>query len=118
MANTDFEVVGTNDAALFTLKIHRGEGMVLLAMNWKKGQPPDNFVGFAIEYQEPGGNTFYALNNRIGFPTAAGAVDPATLATLQSPIQKFRWVHFPFNAELAGEFTYRVSPVFMDPQDN
>ena len=49
MANTDFEVIGTNDAALFTLKIHRGDGMVLLAMNWKKGQPPDNFVGFAIE---------------------------------------------------------------------
>jgi len=86
-------------------------------MNWKNGQPPDNFVGFAIEYQEPGGNTFYALNNRLGFPTAAGAVAPATLSTLQSPIQKFRWVHFPFNAELPGQFTYRVSPVFMDAQD-
>lgn len=117
MANTDFEVIGTNDAALFTLKIHRGDGMALLAMNWKNGQPPDNFVGFAIEYQEPGGNTFHALNNRIGFPPAAGAVAPATLSTLKSPIQKFRWVHFPFNAELAGEFTYRVSPVFMDPHD-
>lgn len=91
--------------------------MVLLAMNWKQGQPPDNFVGFAIEYQEPGGNTFFPLNNRIGFATAAGSVAPATLSTLQSPIQKFRWVHFPFNAELPGEFTYRVSPVFMDPQD-
>jgi hypothetical protein len=117
MANTDFEVIGTNDAALFTLKIHRGDDMVLLAMNWKQCQPPDNFVGFAIEYREPGGNAFFALKNRIGFPTPAGAVAPATLSTLQSPIQKFRWVHFPFNAELAGEFTYRVSPVFMDPQD-
>jgi phosphatidylserine/phosphatidylglycerophosphate/cardiolipin synthase-like enzyme len=117
MSNTDFEVVGTNDAAPFTLKIHRGDGMVLLAMNWKNGQPPDNFIGFAIEYQEPGGNKFFALNNRLGFPTAAGAVAPATLSTMQSPIQKFRWVHFPFNAELAGEFTYRVSPVFMDTQD-
>jgi len=117
VANTDFEVIGTNVAAPYSLKIHRGDGMVLLAMNWKNGQPPDNFVGFAIEYQEPGGNRFYALNNRIGFPTVAGAVAPATLSTLQSPIQKFRWVHFPLNAELAGEFTYRVSPVFMDAQD-
>lgn len=117
MATTDFEVVGTNAAALFTLKIHRGDGMALLAMNWKKGQPPDAFVGFAIEYREPGGDRFYALNNRIGFPPAAGAVAPATLSTLQSPIQKFRWVHFPFNTELPGEFTYRVSPVFMDLQD-
>ena len=31
-----------------------------------------------------------------------------------SPIQKFRWVHFPRNAELAGDFDYRVTPVFMD----
>ena len=46
-------VSGKNAAALFTLKVHRGEGMALLAMNWKKGTPPLNFVGFAIEYKEP-----------------------------------------------------------------
>ena len=33
-------VEGNVDAAPFTLKIHRGEGMVLLAMNWKNGTPP------------------------------------------------------------------------------
>jgi phosphatidylserine/phosphatidylglycerophosphate/cardiolipin synthase-like enzyme len=33
-----------------------------------------------------------------------------------SPIQKFRWVHFPRNAELPGEFIYRV-PVFMNDND-
>ena len=34
-----------------------------------------------------------------------------------SPIQKFRWVHFPRNADLNGEFRYRVTPVFMNAQD-
>ncbi len=109
-----FEVVGTNNNALFTLKLHRGDGMTLVAMNWKTGQPPDNFVGFAIEYQEPGGGQFYPLNNRLGFLDASGNVDPTALSTLKSPIQKFRWVHFPRNADLTGDFNYRVTPMFMD----
>jgi hypothetical protein len=116
-APSGFEVEGANAKALFTLKLHRGEGMTLIAMNWKTGQPPLDFVGFAIEYQEPGGNQFFALNNRLNFLDAAGNVNPAVLPTLQSPIQKFRWVHFPFNAELAGDFKYRVTPMFMDAQD-
>jgi hypothetical protein len=116
-APSGFEVVGTNDNALFTLKLHRGEGMTLIAMNWKNGPPPPDFVGFAIEYQEPAGTQYYPLNNRLGFLDAAGNVNPSTLSTLQSPIQKFRWVHFPFNAQLAGDFKYRVTPMFMDAQD-
>ena len=59
----DFQVEGKNAAALFTLKVHRGDGMALVAMNWKKGRPPDDFVGYAIEYKEPEGKKFYALNN-------------------------------------------------------
>src|SRR5207253_529534 len=34
-----------------------------------------------------------------------------------SPIQKFRWVHFPRNADLAGAFVYRVTPAFMNDSD-
>ena len=113
-----FEVVGTNANAPFTLKLHRGDGMTLLGMNWKTGQPPQNFVGFAIEFQEPNGSQFFPLTNRLGFLDANGNVNPAPLPTLQSPIQKFRWVHFPRNAELAGDFHYRVTPMFMDAQGN
>jgi len=51
----EFQVAGQNEAALFTLKLHRGDGMCLLAMNWKKGKPPKDFVGFAIEYKQPDG---------------------------------------------------------------
>lgn len=123
---SEFQVTGSNAAALFTLKIHRGDGMALLAMNWKVGTPPADFVGFAIEYAEPGGTRFYALKNRLAFRKLDGDLDPNTLSTRLSPIQKFRWIHFPKNAELTGQFRYRVTPVFMnsagelsygDPQD-
>ena len=61
----DFEVVGANDEAAFTLKIHRGEGMALLGMNWRGGRPPDDFVGFAIQYREPGADRFLSVRNRL-----------------------------------------------------
>jgi phosphatidylserine/phosphatidylglycerophosphate/cardiolipin synthase-like enzyme len=109
-----FQVKGQNPRALFTLKVHRGECMALLAMNWKKGRPPKDFVGFAIEYQEPGGDRFFALKNRLSFTQAAPDEDRKSESTLLAPIQKFRWVHFPRNAELPGEFLYRVKPVFMN----
>ena len=113
----EFQVSGHNAAALFTLKLHRGDGMTLLAMNWKVGKPPQDFVGFAIEYKEPNGDRFYALKNRLGFRAASGKVNPNAMSTMLSPIQKFRWVHFPRNAELPGEFIYRVRPVFMNDND-
>jgi phosphatidylserine/phosphatidylglycerophosphate/cardiolipin synthase-like enzyme len=112
-----FQVNGRNLDALFTLKLHRGEGMVLLAMNWRAGMPPKDFVGFAIEYREPGGDRFFPLKNRLSFTGPGGNVSATTLSTRLSPIQKFRWVHFPRNAELAGKFLYRVTPVFMNVAD-
>lgn len=108
----NYQVTGTNQQAPFTLKIHRGEGMSLLAMNWRNGRPPKNFVGFAVEYKEPGKSKFYALNNRLAF--AGVKKEAKKLSTLLSPIQKFRWVHFPRKADIKGKFHYRVSPVFMD----
>ena len=110
--STAFQVVGKNSAAPFTLKAHRGDGMVLLAMNWRHGQPPDEFVGFGIEYREPNGTQYWAVRNRLSFPGVDSAVDPNVYSTLRSPIQKFRWVHFPLNADLPGLFSYRVTPVF------
>src|SRR5690348_10637597 len=100
----DFEVIGTNAAAPFSLKLHRGEGMLLLAMNWKNEAPPEDFVGFAIEYQEPNGNVFYPLKNRLSFSVPTAGAIPDQLSTRFSPIQKFRWVHFPRNAELPGSY--------------
>lgn len=113
----EFQISGKNANAPFPLKLHRGDGMTLLAMNWKNGRPPKDFVGFAIEYKPPNEDRFFPLNNRIAFPGTDGSVNPDRMSTLLSPIQKFRWVHFPRNANLAGEFLYRVTPVFMDEDD-
>ncbi len=44
----------------------------LVGMNWKVGKPPLDFVGFAIEYKEPGGSRFFSLKNRIAFEAAGG----------------------------------------------
>jgi len=112
--SNDFEVIGTKASAPFSLILHRSDGMLLLAMNWKNGTPPGDFVGFAIEYQEPGGSRFYPLKNRLSFSESIGDAAPDQLLTRLSPIQKFRWVHFPRNSEIPGPFTYRVTPVFMD----
>lgn len=108
-----YQETGKNDAAPFTLKIHRGDGMALLGMNWKNGKPPADFVGFSIEYREPKGTKFFPLRNRINFP-GADTKDPNVRYTLRSPLQIFRWVHFPRNPEMKGLFTYKVKPVFMN----
>jgi hypothetical protein len=64
----EFQVSGNNAEARFTLKLHRGDGMCLVAMKWKEEKPPRDFVGFAIEYKEPHGDKFFALKNRLSFP--------------------------------------------------
>ncbi len=112
-----FSVSGRSAAAPFTLKLHRGDGMTLIAMNWKDGTPTKDFVGFAIEYQQPGRDRFYPLTNRIAFPGPGGKTNPNISSTRLSPIQKFRWVHFPWIADAAGEYVYRVTPVFMNDED-
>lgn len=111
----DFQVLGKNPAALFTLKLHRGDGMTLVAMNWKSGKPPRDFVGFALEYREPNSDRFWEVSNRINFPNPDGTVNKKRRSSRLSPFQKFRWVHFPVNAEIEGAFRYRVTPVFMNP---
>ncbi|MEZ2131169.1 MULTISPECIES: phospholipase D-like domain-containing protein [unclassified Sinorhizobium] len=110
--DTDFRVTGKNAASPFSLTIHRGDGMVLLGMDWKVGRPPADFVGFAIQYREPNTQFFKTVRNRIGFP--GQPVPDDGIRTTEAPIQKFRWVHFPFNADLQGAFLYRVTPMFMD----
>jgi len=117
LMTSEFQVTGTNADALFTLKLHRGDGMTLLGMNWRKGKPPEDFVGFGIEYKPPDTDRFFPVNNRIAFPGKDGSVNSNRLSTLQSPIQKFRWVHFPRNANVPGTFLYRVTPIFMDEND-
>jgi len=111
-------VKATNNNALFTLKVYRGEGMVLLAMDWKNGKPPKDFVGFSIEYRYPQKTVFWPVKNRIHFPGKAKPAQPGKppeqYPSTEAPIQMFRWVHFPRVADTPGVFTYRVTPKFMN----
>lgn len=109
-----FQVIGQNPAAKFTLKIHRGDGMALLAMDWKNGKPPTTFVGFAIQYTDPTSNQLHALQNRLNFADTPNPKGLRMFPTTDAPIQKFRWIHFPRQAVPAGKLTYHVKPVFMD----
>ena len=61
---------------------------------------------------------FFPLNNRLAFRGRRRRRSiRSDCRRCVSPIQKFRWVHFPRNADLDGAFTYRVTPVFMDDED-
>ncbi|MDQ1391455.1 MAG: hypothetical protein QOF30_432 [Acidimicrobiaceae bacterium] len=111
----NYQVNGSNDAASFTLTIHRGEGMVLLAMNWRQGRPPSDFVGFGIQFFPPGVTSALDVPNRLSFD---GSPDfGKRQRSMDAPIQKFRWVHFPHDADQSGAFRYVVTPVFMDADD-
>ena len=107
--SADFKVEGKSANALFTLALYRGEGMVLAAMDWKQGTPPQDFAGFAIEYAKPGATTFSAVRSSKNFPGG-----PRNAKSTTAPFQRFRWVVFPFENFTEGEYTYRVTPMFMD----
>ena len=111
-----FRVRGTNSAAPFTLTVHRGEGMALLAMNWRRGRPPIDFVGFGIQYLPPGRTKPFNVTNRLSFRGVPSLRQRQP--SMVAPIQKFRWVHFPFDADQSGLFEYIVTPVFMNPDDS
>lgn len=117
----DFKVRGTNQAAPFNLTVHRGDGMCLLAMDWKDGEPPNDFVGFAIEFRPPGSDRYYAVNNRLCFPGREKSASPDGKASqypsTEAPFQTFRWVHFPRDADKPTSFFYRVTPMFMGEND-
>ncbi len=115
--STAHAVFGTNGKAPFILKVHRGDGMALLAMDWKNGKPPRDFVGFGIESKAPGSTKFYPINNRLDFDNPPSRTTLDRTGSLVAPIQYFRWVHFPRDADKKGAFTYRVTPVFMDAND-
>lgn len=95
-----------------TFKAYRGDGAVLLAFDVDEGLRPD-LAGFALEYTTPQGDT-HPVYNRLNFADAVTAeTTPAerqqiSTKTVEAPLQKFHWVHFP--AEVTpGQFTYRAT---------
>ncbi len=100
----------------FSFKIWRGEYMFLLAFDVEA--PNDDFVGFAIAVKSPNSDKFYYLRNRIAFDYANNeAVNGFRLfSSLDAPIQKFRWLHFPYDPK-DGIYTYKATMMHMDEND-
>jgi phosphatidylserine/phosphatidylglycerophosphate/cardiolipin synthase-like enzyme len=98
----------------FSLKLWRGERMALIGMDVE--QPEDDFVGFSIEVQSPGGKSFEALRNRLAFSYPTGALKAVDgfrhFPSTEAPFQKFRWIHFPYEPT-KGDYTYRVTKQHM-----
>lgn len=92
---------------------YRGEGNCLLAMNVDPALRSNDFVGFSLEVKYPGGSKYYAVTNRLSFDYPPDATGTRKFSTLDAPLQKFRWVHFPSEVR-DGDFTYRISPAYMD----
>lgn len=110
--STDHVVYAQKGGTAITLR--RGERQCLIGFNLDAAQLSNEFVGFALEYKEPGDQRWKRVYNRLQF-SYDGLSDaqkmqgaPSTVA----PFQKYRWVHFPFNP-VDGEYRYRVTPMYM-----
>ena len=95
---------------------YRGEGNCLLAMDVDASLRTDDFVGFSLEVKYPGGNRYYAVTNRLSFDYPPDKTGKRKFSSLDAPLQKFRWIHFPSEVR-DGDFTYRISPAYMDAAD-
>src|ERR1700757_238187 len=105
---SDFSVF--NEVGGFRVKLWRGESACLLGFD--VGEPEDDFVGFAVEFREPGSIDFQNLRNRLSFNPPDGVDGFRNFPTLEAPLQTFRWVHFPWESK-TGAYTYRVTKMHM-----
>ncbi len=106
----------------FSLKAWQGSTMTMLAMNLAEKPADGTFAGFTLAYINPR-NKKYFIQNLLNF----GGTDGVTSSNV-SPIQLFRWVHFPGSYQqtgiLTGEYIYMATPRFLDadkkliPKDN
>ena len=95
-----------------SLKAYKGSLMTLLAMDLDERPADGSFAGFTLHYTRRGGRKT-AIRNMLNF---AGR-DEITGSDV-SPIQLFKWVHFPGSYSqtgmLSGEYTYSATPRFFD----
>ncbi|MDM2737566.1 phospholipase D-like domain-containing protein [Citrobacter sp. Ct235] len=97
----------------FHFKLWRGERMVLLGFDVDEPEP--DFVGFAIKVCPPNSKDYTYLKNRIAFDyTDAKVTGDRLFDTNIAPLQKFRWIHFPWQP-VAGIYRYQATKMHMEP---
>lgn len=109
---SDFSVF--NEVPGFRVKLWRGESACLLGFD--VDEPENDFVGFSVEFREPGSTDFRNLRNRLSFGSPSAVDGYRNFPTSHAPLQTFRWVHFPWDSK-TGIYTYRVTKMHM-PADN
>lgn len=102
-----------------SVKAYRGDAKTLLAFDLTKPKTKD-FAGFTIQCKPKGKKEYYLLNNlKFQDPTQHAQVSKELpTATINSPIQKFRWLHVPGSFHQGdkvfyGEYTYTVTPRYL-----
>ena len=100
----------------FSVKAYRGDAKTLLAFDLSKTKTKD-FAGFTIKCLPKGKPSYFLLNNLVFADTTGHAQDGKQLpnASVNAPIQKFRWLHVPGSFHQGenpfyGEYTYTVTP--------
>src|SRR5262249_21091736 len=106
----------------FFVKAYVGDKKTLLAFNFQSVDNAKNLAGFTIFCQPPGQVAGYFLLNYLRFENPGKhrqvASEPPT-STLNAPIQKYRWTHYPATAHQGlspalGEYVYTVTPRYFD----
>jgi hypothetical protein len=110
------ETASTNG---FSVTAHIGDFKTLLAFTFDSASNAKDLAGFSIMVQ-PKGQASYYLWNTLAFQNPAPPVpgEPPN-STVNSPIQRFRWLHVPGSvhqglAPFQGDCTYTVTPRFFD----
>ncbi len=73
----------------FSLKAWQGSTMTMLAMNMTEKPADGTFAGFTLAYINPRRKKYF-IQNLLNFEGTDGVTSSNV-----SPIQLFRWVHFP-----------------------
>jgi hypothetical protein len=104
-----------------SIKAYVGDNKTLLAFNFANKADAAELAGFTIECKPPGQPAYY-LFNTLQFPdptkhAQVAGEDPK--ATINAPIQKYRWVHVPGTnhqgvVSVVGDYTYAVTPRYFD----
>jgi phosphatidylserine/phosphatidylglycerophosphate/cardiolipin synthase-like enzyme len=97
-----------------TIKLHRGERKCLVGFDLERTHATNDFVGFALEFRPPGEAGWKRVYNRLRF-SYQGLTDEEKkkgAPSTEAPLQKFRWIHFPFEAR-DGEYRYKATPMYM-----
>jgi phosphatidylserine/phosphatidylglycerophosphate/cardiolipin synthase-like enzyme len=102
-----------------TIKLHRGERKCLIGLDLDRANATEDFVGFALEFREPNSETWKRVSNRLRFSYDGLTEEEKKKGapSTEAPIQKFRWIHFPFEPQ-DGVYRYRATPMYMRPDES